>query len=75
MERQNCSYTELIKHYAMEVYGVVDVEIRIFLTLALVGDEWSVSHPGRSTPRTYWIGGWVGLQSCSGQRDLGTGWR
>jgi hypothetical protein len=36
------------------------------LTLALDGGEWSASHPGRfipwggRTPRTHWIGGWVG---------------
>jgi hypothetical protein len=35
------------------------------LTSALDGDEWSVSRPGRFTPRerapsTHWIGGWVG---------------
>jgi hypothetical protein len=48
----------------MNMYGGVDVQIRIFLTLALVGDEWSASHPSRSTagsrsPGTNWIGGWV----------------
>jgi hypothetical protein len=36
----------------------------IFLTLALVGGEWSASRPGRFTPveeapGTHWIGGWV----------------
>jgi hypothetical protein len=35
------------------------------LTSALDGGEWSVSRPGRFTPRegapgTHWIGGWVG---------------
>jgi hypothetical protein len=33
-----------------------------FLTLALVGGEWSTSHPGRFIPGkkgTHWIGGWV----------------
>jgi hypothetical protein len=35
------------------------------LTLALDGGEWSVSRPCRfipreRSPRTYWIGGWVG---------------
>jgi hypothetical protein len=42
----------------------VDVEIHIFLTSALVGGEWSGSHPGRFTPGerapgTHSIGGWV----------------
>jgi hypothetical protein len=37
----------------------------VCLTSALVGDEWSASHPGRFTPEerapgTHWIGGWVG---------------
>jgi hypothetical protein len=30
-----------------------------FLTSALVGGEWSTSRPGRFTPGTHWIGGWV----------------
>jgi hypothetical protein len=34
-----------------------------FFTLALDGDEWSASCPGRFTPgeraRIHWIGGWV----------------
>jgi len=35
------------------------------LTSALDGGEWSVSHPGRLTPKertpgTHWLGGWVG---------------
>jgi hypothetical protein len=49
----------------MKAYGGVDVQIHIFLTSALVGGEWSTSHPGRFTPGgrargTHWIGGWVG---------------
>jgi hypothetical protein len=48
----------------MKAYGGVDVQIHIFLTLALVGGEWSASRPGRFTPGerapgTHWIGGWV----------------
>jgi hypothetical protein len=48
----------------MEAYGGVDVETHVFLTSALVGDEWSASRPGRFTPGerapgTHWIGGWV----------------
>jgi hypothetical protein len=31
-----------------------------FLTLALVGGEWSASRPGSFTPGTHWLGGWVG---------------
>jgi hypothetical protein len=39
--------------------------MHIFLTSALVGDEWSASRPGLFTPGerapgTHWIGGWVG---------------
>jgi hypothetical protein len=48
----------------MKVYGRVDLWIHIFLTSALVGDEWSGSRTGRFTPRkstpgTHWIGGLV----------------
>jgi hypothetical protein len=48
----------------MKTYGGVDVQIRIFLTSALAGGEWSTSRPGRFThreraPGTHWIGGWV----------------
>jgi hypothetical protein len=38
----------------------VDVQTHVFLTSALVGGEWSALRPGRFTPCTYWIGGWVG---------------
>jgi hypothetical protein len=42
----------------------VEVQLHTFLISALDGGEWSVSHPGRFTPRvkaagTHWIGGWV----------------
>jgi hypothetical protein len=48
----------------MKAYGEVEVQIHIFLTLALVGSEWSASRPGRfihreKAPITHWIGGWV----------------
>jgi hypothetical protein len=48
----------------MKAYGGVDVQIHIFLTLTLVGGEWSASRPGCFTPGerdpgTHWIGGWV----------------
>jgi hypothetical protein len=50
------------------MYGLVDVQIHIFLISALVGGEWSVSHAGRFTPGeralgTHWIGGWVGRRT------------
>jgi hypothetical protein len=52
----------------MKTYGEVDVWVHIFLTLALVGGEWSASRPGRFTseeraPGTHWIGGWVDPRS------------
>jgi hypothetical protein len=31
-----------------------------FLTSALDGGEWSTSRPGRFTPGTHWIEGWLG---------------
>jgi hypothetical protein len=43
----------------MKEYGGVDVYIHIFLTSPLAGGEWSASRPGRVTPGTHWIGGWV----------------
>jgi hypothetical protein len=41
----------LNKHYAMKVYGRLDVQIHIFLTSALPGGKWSASRPGHFTPR------------------------
>jgi hypothetical protein len=43
----------------MKAYGGMDVQSHIFLTSALAGGEWSASCPGRFTPGTHWIGGWV----------------
>jgi hypothetical protein len=48
----------------MKVSGGVDVQIHVFLTSALVGDEWSVSRPTRFTseeraPSTHSIGDWM----------------
>jgi hypothetical protein len=34
----------------MNMYGGVEVRLHAFLTLALVGGEWSASHPGRFIP-------------------------
>jgi hypothetical protein len=49
----------------MKTYGGMDIQINVFLTLALVGGEWLTSRPGCFTPvegatGTHWIGGWVG---------------
>jgi hypothetical protein len=41
----------------MNVYGGVDVEIHIFLTLELAGGEWSASRPEDKAPGTHCIGG------------------
>jgi hypothetical protein len=45
----------------MKMYGEVEVQIQIFLTLALDGGEWSASSPGHFTPvkgarGAHWIG-------------------
>jgi hypothetical protein len=52
----------------MKEHTGVDVETHVFFTSALVGGEWSASHPGRFTPGkrapgTHWIGGWVDLRA------------
>jgi hypothetical protein len=52
----------------MKAYGGVNVSIHIFLTSALAGGDWSVSRPGRFTPketppRTHWIRGWAGSRA------------
>jgi hypothetical protein len=57
----------------MKAYGGVDVWVHVFLTSALVRDEWSPSRPGRFTPGErapgyHWIGGWVGPRA--GLNDL-----
>jgi hypothetical protein len=63
----------------MKAYGGVDVEIRIFLTSALVRGECSASRlyrftPGERAPSTHWIGGWVdpraGLQDVEKRKFL-----
>jgi hypothetical protein len=48
----------------MKAYEGVDVQIYIFLTLAIAGGEWSASRHGRFTPYerasvTHWIGSWL----------------
>jgi hypothetical protein len=58
----------------MKTYGVVDVQIHIILTRAVVGAEWSASRHGRFTPGkialgTHWIGGWEGPRT--GLDDVG----
>jgi hypothetical protein len=52
----------------MKAYGVVDVQIHIFLTSALLGGEWMSFtarplYPRGKNPLTHWIGGWVGLRA------------
>jgi hypothetical protein len=34
----------------MKVYGGVDMYSHVFLTLEIVGGEWSARHPGLFTP-------------------------
>jgi hypothetical protein len=47
----------------MKTYGGMAVQIHAFLTSALAGGEWSASRPGRFTPGTYWVGGWMGSRT------------
>jgi hypothetical protein len=54
----------LTKHYAIKTYEGVDVQIQVFLIVALVGGEWSASRPGRFNPgeradHNHWKGGCV----------------
>jgi hypothetical protein len=58
------------------MYGGMDVEIHVFLTLALVGGEWLASCPGRfitagKEPRTFWIGGWLGPRTGLDTVEIG----
>jgi hypothetical protein len=51
----------------MKAYGVVDVQIHIFLTSTLAAGQWSASRPCRLIPDergpgNHWIGGWVDLR-------------
>jgi hypothetical protein len=62
VKMQTCSCAKLIKHYAMNTYGGVDVQIQVFLTSAVDGGEWSLSGsdrfiPGEKAPGIHWIGG------------------
>jgi hypothetical protein len=56
----------LIKHHSMKHIGRVEVWLYAFLTLALDGDEWSVSlpdHPNHGKDHsTHCIEGWVRLR-------------
>jgi hypothetical protein len=62
---QLCPSAQLIKHYALKIYGGVDVWSHIFFISALVGGEWSASRHSRFTSGekkshpTHWIGSWV----------------
>jgi hypothetical protein len=49
----NCIYKKV------KMYGGLDAQNRIFLTLALVEGEWSASRPSRFTHTTHQIGGWM----------------
>jgi hypothetical protein len=49
----------------MKNYGVVDVQVHVFLASTLDGGEWSASRPcrfipGETAPSNHWIGRWVG---------------
>jgi hypothetical protein len=60
----------------MKAYGGVDVKTHVFLTAALVGDEWSALRPCRFTPGerapgTHWIEGWVGPRVSQDDMEKG----
>jgi hypothetical protein len=52
----------------MQMYGGVEVQIHVFLTLELDSGEWLVWRPAAWTQGTnhgaHWIGGWVGPGAC-----------
>jgi hypothetical protein len=55
----------------MNTYGGVDVQMYVFLTSALVGDELSAScsdrfNPGERAPGTHWVRGWMGPRAGVG---------
>jgi hypothetical protein len=63
MDGESSTYMR-IKHYSMQAYEEVNVQIYIFLTSALAVGEWSASRPscftpGERVPCIHWIGGWV----------------
>jgi hypothetical protein len=60
-----------IKFHIMKMSGWVEVQLHVFLILALDGSERSASHPNHftpieRTPSTQWIGGWVGPRASLG---------
>jgi hypothetical protein len=60
------------KHYAVKMYGGVDVQIHVFLTSALLGDEQSASRSGRpvlgeKALGANYIGDCVGPKNQSGR--------
>jgi hypothetical protein len=68
----------LTKHHATKTYGWMEIQLHAFLTLALDGDEWLASQPGRLNPRerapgAHWIGGWldprVGLDAIANRKE------
>jgi hypothetical protein len=67
----------------MKVYGVVHVQIQLFLTSALVGGELSASHPncfitGERSPSTQrtrtWVGPRTSLDDVEGRKILSLLW-
>jgi hypothetical protein len=46
----------------MKAYGSGYIDLH-FLDLGTSWSEWSTSRPGRFTPGTHWIGGWVDLRA------------
>jgi hypothetical protein len=53
----------------MMAFGIVNVQIQVFLTSKVVAGERSLSNlaaltMGDKAASTHWIGGWVGPRAC-----------
>jgi hypothetical protein len=70
----------LLQHFVLGLLAIktcveADIQIHVFLTSELAGDEWAASRPGRIIPGKasgiHWIGGRVGLLPLSNSEPWG----